>query len=519
MNISFRSQAVLLALAAFVGAPASAAHVEDRPAQGVFMMSNRAPENEVASYRSLPDGSLSYIGAYATGGVGNPDPNDAFMNDDLSSSNSLTYHFWKDTQFLTAVNAGDNTISLLEVHPMTLELTLHQVAELEGIYPCSITAFEDRICAVDCAGDIMVECFRIVAEDGPNDASSYSLEADFVHDFGFNVPQRFENRENSGFAALGPGNILFSGDGLQLGIVMKGNAAVTAEEIAAGFTVPPAGFWSFPVSESGYGNPAFFKLPDASLPFAFSWRSGEEGTTNQIVLVVNASGEFLDFPELIASFSSVTSLQVISSSNSDGTSTELAISKVDEVNINAVAGCWIEYRFAHWYTGNFVDDTISIGSVTRSGELEFVRTVPIGAGTLPGDVVQMGTKLDGSFYLYTENHGTDDIGIHEVLEHGHIPQAPFDGGFTLQTKASAPLPTGALLDRSWQGATGIAATTLSEQQLYDIYGYHTHGETDDHSETEELELMSETTSSSASMIQLTGIVSSLLLSAMIGFGI
>merc|ERR1719310_2206735 len=149
---------------------------------------------------------------------------------------------------------------------------------------------------------------------------------------------------------------------------MKGNAALSAEDIAAGFSVPPAGFWSFPVSESGYGNPAFFPLPERSLPFAFSWRAGEEGTTNQIVLIANVAGELLDFPDGDAFLSSVTSLEVISSPNASETS--LAISKVDEVVINAVDACWIEYRFGHWYTGNFIDDTISIGTATRSGKLE-----------------------------------------------------------------------------------------------------------------------------------------------------
>ena len=131
---SSSARVVLLALAMFPGA-ASAALWETRPAQGVFQMSNRMPENEIASYRSLPDGSLSYVGTYQTGGVGNPDPTDPDNLDDLGSSNSMSYHFWDGTQFLTAVNAGDNTISLLSVDPTTLELTLQSVQALGGIYP------------------------------------------------------------------------------------------------------------------------------------------------------------------------------------------------------------------------------------------------------------------------------------------------------------------------------------------------------------------------------------------------
>lgn len=508
---------VLLALA-LSPSSASAALWEDRPSQGVFQMSNRMPENEIASYRSLPDGSLSYVGTYQTGGVGNPDPTDEASLDDLGSSNSLSYHFWEGTQFLTAVNAGDNTISLLSVNPTTLELTLQAVQALEGIYPCSITAFEDKVCTADCAGSVMVECFRIVADeskDGQGSDKSFALESNFVYDFGFNSPPR-EGRDNAVSAVFGPGNLLFSGDGLQLGVVMKGNATLSAGEIAAGYTVPPAAFWSFPVdgssSSSAYGTPEVFPLPDVTLPFAFSWRAGEEGTTNQIVLVVSIAGESKDFPEcdeVVNCRSSVTSLQIISSTSENNT-TQLDIAKIDEVPLDVVDGCWIEYRFAHWFTGNFVSDSISIGTVTRSGELEFVRTSPTGDGTIPADIVQMGTKLDGSFYLYTENQGDISIGIHEVLEYGTIPKAPFDGGFTLQTKPSAALPAGTALNSSWRGAMGIAVTTLSEQQLFEAYGYEAKVE-----DKEDAMAMSD--SSPASMASVS-IVSTLLLVAFISLG-
>ena len=505
------ARAVLLALAMYPG-NASAALWENRPAQGVFQMSNRMPENEIASYRSLPDGSLSYIGTYQTGGVGNPDPTDPDKLDDLGSSNSLSYHFWDSTQFLTAVNAGDNTISLLSVNPTTLELALQAVQALEGIYPCSITAFEDKVCTADCAGSVMIECFRIVADDsqvGQESGTSFALEADFEYDFGFNSPLR-EGRDNAVSAVFGPGNILFSGDGLQLGILMKGNVTLSPEEIAAGYTVPPAGFWSFPVDGGSYGVPEFFSLPDETLPFAFSWRAGEEGTTNQIVLVVSIAGESKNFPECdedVSCRSSVTSLQIISSA-SEGDSTDLAISKIDEVPIEVVDGCWIEYRFAHWYTGNFVSDSISIGTVTRSGELEFLRTSPIGDGTVPADVVQMGTKLDGSFFLYTENQGTVSIGIHEVFEYGTTPKAPFDGGFTLQTKSSAALPAGTALNSSWRGAMGIAATTLSEQELFEVYGYEVKGEDKEGTMSD--------SSPAPSTPQVASVLSTLLFSTLIG---
>ena len=122
----------------------------------------------------------------------------------------------------------------------------------------------------------------------------------------------------------------------------------------------------------------------------------------------------------------------------------------------------------------------------------------------------MGTKLDGSFYLYTENQGTVNIGIHEVLEHGTTPKAPFDGGFTLLTKSSAALPAGIALNSSWRGAMGIAATTLSEQELFEVYGYESKGE--------EKEGVMSDSSPASSTAQVASVLSTLLFSTLIGLG-
>ena len=424
-----------------------------KPKQGVFVLSNQ-PTNEVGVYESMSDGSLSWVGSYQTGGIGYPDPTDERNLDDLGSSNSIHYHVWNNQQWLLAANAGgpegDASISLMEINPYTLDLELTSKVDLMGIFTCSVTAYEDRVCAVTCAGSVTMECFRINNETN-------QLEQDYLYDFNTNLPPR-ANRTNAVSAALGPGNILFSGDGQQVGIIMKGDFAQELGDGSDIFSAPPAGFVAFPVNVGGeYGEPVTFPLPDESEPFAFSWRSGELGTANQIVLVVNIAGESLDFPECddtLSCKSSVLSLET--EFQPDGS---LTIQYVDDVALNTVDGCWIDYRFSHWYTGNFLSDSISIGTVQRNGTLAWERNVPIGTGTIPNAVEHMGRKEDGSFYLYSENQGKWEVGVHRVVEHK---------SFQLVTETSAPMPTGETgLD--WRGAMGLATTLLSEDELFDMY--------------------------------------------------
>jgi len=427
----------------------------DRPKQGVFVLSNQI-YNEVGVFESLDDGSLNWKGRYSTDGVGYPYSDIPEENiDALASSNSLHYHTYGGKQLLTAANAGgpegDPSISLMEIDPFSLELTLLSKIGLNGTFACSVAAFEDKVCAVTCAGSVTMECFRIQQDNG------FALETDYLYDFGANIPTA-ENRTNVGPGTFGPGNILFSGDGKQVGVIMKG--APRIEEYGPEYSAPREGFVAFAVKEDGYGDPVNFDLPEGALPFAFVWRSGELDTDKQIVVIVNIAGMGNGYPECDVTedgcISSVSTLE--SSISEDG---EISLRAIDEVSIYAFDACWIDYRFSHFYTGNFISDTVSIGTVQRDGTLTFERNVPVGQDTLPLDVAHMGRKYDESFYIYTENQGTNEIGVHRVIE---------NDSFGLQVQNGAPLPSGDF-GLSWQGAQGLAATLLSEKELFVMYGF------------------------------------------------
>lgn len=430
-----------------------------KPKQGVFVLSNQI-ENEVGVYESLDDGALSWVGAFPTGGVGYPEPESQDNLDSLGSSNSVSYFVYNNKQYLVAANAGgpqgDASISLMEVEPTTLALKTKSVTPLEGIFTCSVAAYQDRICAVTCAGNVTMECFRINDEE--------KLVPEFLHNFDANIPP-VEDQPNATSAAYGPGNILFSDDGKQVGIIMKGDAAL--EEDQASFSPPKAGLHVFPVTNNGFGTPAFQALPDASLPFAFTWRAGELETDNQIAVIVNIAGENQDFPACDETTNCRSTIQsVLSKPNAQG---GLILSKVDEINADQVDLCWLDYRFGHWYTGNFFSDSVTIGTITREGILSLERNAPIGRGTIPNNVAHMGRKINGSFYLYTENQGTAEVGVNRVIE---------NDSFQLEVMVGAPYPDGITGD-AWKGAHGIATTLLSEEELFVMYDYDYDSKSDD----------------------------------------
>src|SRR5207253_3208311 len=75
-------------------------------------------ENEIVAYDRAPDGSLTYVGAYATGGRGTGQPH-------LPSQGSVILS--EDGRWLLAANAGSNEVSLFAVKDSGLQL-VHAVA-------------------------------------------------------------------------------------------------------------------------------------------------------------------------------------------------------------------------------------------------------------------------------------------------------------------------------------------------------------------------------------------------------
>ena len=121
---------VVLSTAAF-----SAAAV-DLTQGAVYLMTNQS-NNAILAFERAPNGSLTRVGRFLTGGRGNPvaqgiDP----PADPLAAQGSLVLS--DDGRFLFAANAGSNEVSVLAVRPESLQLI--ETIGSGGVRPISVTA-------------------------------------------------------------------------------------------------------------------------------------------------------------------------------------------------------------------------------------------------------------------------------------------------------------------------------------------------------------------------------------------
>jgi 6-phosphogluconolactonase len=124
------SVVMLAALAPF------SAHAADLRTGAVFLMTNQV-DNAVMAYDRRADGTLRFVGEFATGGNGNPAAQTGdHRTDPLASQGSLVLS--DDGRFLFAVNAGSNQISVFEVRKAGLRLVETQGSG--GKRPISVTA-------------------------------------------------------------------------------------------------------------------------------------------------------------------------------------------------------------------------------------------------------------------------------------------------------------------------------------------------------------------------------------------
>src|SRR5207247_1123360 len=79
--------------------------------RAVFVQTNELGGNQIAVYDRAPDGTLTQVGTYATGGLGGAAV-PGTESDRLGSQGSLVLAH----RLLIAVNAGSDTISVFRVH-------------------------------------------------------------------------------------------------------------------------------------------------------------------------------------------------------------------------------------------------------------------------------------------------------------------------------------------------------------------------------------------------------------------
>jgi 6-phosphogluconolactonase (cycloisomerase 2 family) len=135
----------------------------DRNLQGgaVYVLTNQV-ENAVAVFSRNAAGTLTAVGEFSTGGAGNPvaQPQDP-PTDPLASQGALILD--RAHQFLFAVNAGSNQISVLKISQAGLDLM--GVVDSGGVRPISLALHENLLYVLNEGGTPNITGFT-VGNDG-----------------------------------------------------------------------------------------------------------------------------------------------------------------------------------------------------------------------------------------------------------------------------------------------------------------------------------------------------------------
>lgn len=156
--MSSRTSLFVLATLWLVGIhAASAAPTVDLRNGAVYLMTNQF-NNAVLAYYRGPNGALTRVGRFATGGHGNPVPQgiDPGVNP-LASQGSLVLS--KDRRFLVAANAGSHEISVFRIYDVALALV--DIKPSGGSRPISLTVSDGLIYVLNEGGTPNITGFKL----------------------------------------------------------------------------------------------------------------------------------------------------------------------------------------------------------------------------------------------------------------------------------------------------------------------------------------------------------------------
>ena len=125
------------------------------PRGAVYTMTNAADGNSIVMYLRAPNGGLNPTPRmFSTGGKGS--------GAGLGSQNAIVVT--QDGQWLLAVNAGSNSISLFSVDERSLALS--DVVDSNGIMPISATIHGDAVFVLNAGGTPNISGFRLTHRGG-----------------------------------------------------------------------------------------------------------------------------------------------------------------------------------------------------------------------------------------------------------------------------------------------------------------------------------------------------------------
>src|SRR5947207_177977 len=329
-------------------------------AGAVYVLTNQV-QNAVAVFSHTTDGHLTAAGQFPTGGAGDPvaippDP----PTDPLASEGALV--FGPGNQFLFAVNAGSNEISVLSVR--RTELALVDVINSGGVRPISLTVHENLL--------------YVLNEGGTPNITGFT-----VGDDGTLTPLPGSTRPLIGGMGADPAEVSFNNDGTLLVVTEKlGNRVDT-------YTVDQNGLPSTPINNASNG----------MTPFGFSFN-------NEDFLIVSEASAGAPNQAAASSYSSDPTgvLSVITGS----------------LHNNQTASCWvvIPNNLMRAIVSNTGSGTISTYNINGSGMLTLGNAVAanLGPNSAPRD---MALSVNGQI-LFVQSEGGQSVAVFHLENNGAL---------------------------------------------------------------------------------------------------
>src|SRR5437763_1724074 len=239
-------------------------------AGAVYVLTNQV-ENAVAVFTRTAFGTLTPAGEFPTGGAGDPVPQGTDpATDPLASQGALIFD--QGHQFLFAVNAGSNQISVLSVSDLGLDQV--DVVDSGGIRPISLTVHDNLLYAL-------------------NEGGTPNITGFTIGDDGTLTPLAGSTQPLIGGTAADPAQVNFNPDGTLLTVTEKmGNRLDTYTVDAAGLASPPIDNASSGMTPFGFAfnNPGFLVVSEAfggtpNASAVSSYSAGDDG----VLSVISAS--------------------------------------------------------------------------------------------------------------------------------------------------------------------------------------------------------------------------------------
>jgi 6-phosphogluconolactonase len=194
----------------------------------VYVLTNQT-NNSVAVFRRNAKGRLTSAGEFPTGGAGNPTPQPPDpTTDPLASQGALL--IGRGNQFLYAVNAGSNQVSVLRIRKNSLELV--DVVDSGGIRPISLALHDDLL--------------YVLNEGGTPNISGFEIDED-----GTLTPLAGSTQPLIGGVAADPAQIGFGHDGELLVVTEKSGNRINT------YTIDDDGLPSAPIDNPSNGMTPF----------------------------------------------------------------------------------------------------------------------------------------------------------------------------------------------------------------------------------------------------------------------